>query len=529
VAAWAGCLTIVQNKLLLPGGAPLSGLDGQGRPIPGREVTIVLVANGFVDADQYEILSTFTALPDPTGTYQVDLVPQSQIDPTGTHYEVTHPGGEVLSFVVSDAAGPLWLRDLLVENPSSPSPVIAGVTSAQLSTAIAGANSYADTAASTAQTNAESFATTAATQAKDWRGNELAKFDPTRDTRDLVALWRFTDLSGNPGDAVGHVSCKAHRGGDLMNDIAATTSVVLGSGTPSGAATLRTSATSMLANRNFGNWDNPAWGYPAVGGEFTIAALCKGDSAAGLATTRFPVATVNKAGLFTQANDGRLSVGGPSQGAAGGASPCDDAWHMLVGRFSLGWTDVWCDAFLQNGAIRGGTSSYLTAQANQGATSLTTNVSYASGAVIGVGTPGTESYEIVTASGASTGSAGAYSTPIAATPTKAYHPNGEQLLPLSSPARILPGPTQLRSIGIGGSPGNLATSAWVGEFAEVAIWRRNLYPDEILAYTAARFTACGIDTSGLPAAQGMAPYLELATDANGQSVTFFDPNRNVIT
>lgn len=48
-----------------------------------------------------------------------------QIDPTGTHFAVKHPGGEVLSFVVSDAAGPLWLKDLRVNNPAALSSDVA--------------------------------------------------------------------------------------------------------------------------------------------------------------------------------------------------------------------------------------------------------------------------------------------------------------------------------------------------------------------------------------------------------------------
>ena len=111
-------MTVVQHTLI----------DAAGRPIVGRTVPIRLASNGYVQAGHAEVISTTYVVTDATGTYSADLTPQSQIDPAGTHYEVTHPGGEILSFVVSDAAGPLWVRDLLVSNPAAPSSVAVGLT-----------------------------------------------------------------------------------------------------------------------------------------------------------------------------------------------------------------------------------------------------------------------------------------------------------------------------------------------------------------------------------------------------------------
>lgn len=129
-------MTIVQHQLI----------DALGNPLVNVRVPIRLATNGYTSGGHAEIVRTVTVTTDATGTYQADLTPQSQIDPAGTHYEVTHPSQtpgasitEVLSFVVSDDAGPLWLRDLLVDNPAQPSPLVAGVAEI-----VAGANVTVD-------------------------------------------------------------------------------------------------------------------------------------------------------------------------------------------------------------------------------------------------------------------------------------------------------------------------------------------------------------------------------------------------
>jgi hypothetical protein len=111
-------VTVVQHTLT----------DAAGGALAGHTVPVRLVGSGFTNSGAAEIIRATYPVTDATGLYSMDLAPQSGIDPAGTHYEVTHPGGEVLSFVVSDAAGPLQLRDLLVSNPAQPSPVVAGAS-----------------------------------------------------------------------------------------------------------------------------------------------------------------------------------------------------------------------------------------------------------------------------------------------------------------------------------------------------------------------------------------------------------------
>ena len=101
--------------------------DAANNPLPNTTVQIRLATGtGFGQGGNSLILENTYVTSDATGLCSVPLTPQSQIDPTGTHYEIDHPAGDTLSFVVSDAVGPLWLRDLLVANPASPSPVQVG-------------------------------------------------------------------------------------------------------------------------------------------------------------------------------------------------------------------------------------------------------------------------------------------------------------------------------------------------------------------------------------------------------------------
>jgi hypothetical protein len=116
-------MTIVQHALDRPGGAPWDNAP----------VKIVLKNNGYTAAGTRETLGVRMVYTSSAGAYSVDLTPQSQIDPwnaitqTGTYYEVTHPDGEVLDFVVNDLPGPLQLRSLLVTSPSAPSSIQAGI------------------------------------------------------------------------------------------------------------------------------------------------------------------------------------------------------------------------------------------------------------------------------------------------------------------------------------------------------------------------------------------------------------------
>lgn len=361
---------------------------------------------------------------------------------------------------------------------------------------------------------------------RDWRGNRIDRFDPMRDLRDLAALWRFTDLdpgSHAVGDNFYQHYCKANRGGDLLNDTSNVNPVKVGSGL-NGRVTIRTSATDMLCNLNFGVAGDLAWGYPPIEGEYTLAALFKADSSFGLGQQRTILSgtAYGKAQMYCATADGHLSIGGPFVSAQGGPSPCDDAWHLAVARVTPRWTDVWLDGYFLNGSIiAAGSMGALLVAVAQGATSCLLPFSFASGTVLNIGAPGTETYETVTTSGTPTGSGTNWTTTVSA--FKFPHAGGEKAV---AARQVSSAATLLRGIGVGGQPGQHATTM-VGEFAEVMVLRRPLFPDEILAYTLDRFTTFGLDTSHFPTKQGALSYSENVTDTGGQSVTVFDPNRGV--
>jgi hypothetical protein len=112
-------MAIVKNTLRLPGA---SGT------VVNRTVSISLVsgsAGGFVGSST-EILSKRYVQTDATGLWSIDLDPNSTLTPTNTYYTVQQ-FGETLSFVVPNTAGPFWLKDILVQSPSSPSGLVVGV------------------------------------------------------------------------------------------------------------------------------------------------------------------------------------------------------------------------------------------------------------------------------------------------------------------------------------------------------------------------------------------------------------------
>lgn len=112
-------MTAIFNTLVNPDGAAL----------PGRNVTLQLVTAGFIDGDHSEILRTAYATTDVTGRYEFDDVePNAAIVPAGTYYLLREAGQEELwTIVVPDSPTALWVKDLLVDNPPSPTPVVAGV------------------------------------------------------------------------------------------------------------------------------------------------------------------------------------------------------------------------------------------------------------------------------------------------------------------------------------------------------------------------------------------------------------------
>jgi len=120
-------VTIVRNTLSDPGQAATVN----------RPITVRLASAGFRPGDESQIVSVATVRSDAAGSYELDLVPNSQIDPAGTHYVIAHPDGTLWPIVVPDGSGPFWLRDILTEDPAAPGAVIAGLSEAQAADAVA--------------------------------------------------------------------------------------------------------------------------------------------------------------------------------------------------------------------------------------------------------------------------------------------------------------------------------------------------------------------------------------------------------
>lgn len=108
------------------------------QPAAFREVVVELVAGplgGFLPGGVHVIRATRTVT-DGTGAWSLDLTPQSAYDGE-THY-LAHVGtGTPLPFVVPDA-GPVTLRDCLVEVPGTVPPVIVGVRAIDVGTVTTG-------------------------------------------------------------------------------------------------------------------------------------------------------------------------------------------------------------------------------------------------------------------------------------------------------------------------------------------------------------------------------------------------------
>lgn len=110
-------------------------------PLRGKTVPIALVGGGFVPGEHSEIVEqSYPVTADGSGvlaagTLSVDLTPNSQITPSGTHYSAKVPGVVAWPFVVPDGTPPnvdgstrfWWLEDLLVTDPPTPGSVFFGV------------------------------------------------------------------------------------------------------------------------------------------------------------------------------------------------------------------------------------------------------------------------------------------------------------------------------------------------------------------------------------------------------------------
>jgi hypothetical protein len=110
-------MVVVQNRVK----------DASGDGIGGVLVTASLASPGYLD-DGTIVSSVSTTSAATTGLWSLDLPPNTDINPAGTHYRIRE-AGRTSAIVVPDAAGPLEMVDLLVAPPEDPDSVTVGVTS----------------------------------------------------------------------------------------------------------------------------------------------------------------------------------------------------------------------------------------------------------------------------------------------------------------------------------------------------------------------------------------------------------------
>lgn len=110
-------MVVIQNRVL----------DVSGDGIEGVQVTASLASPGYLD-DGTIISSVSTTSAATTGLWSLDLPPNTDINPAGTHYRIRE-AGRTSAIVVPDTAGPLEMVDLLVAAPDDPDSVTVGVTS----------------------------------------------------------------------------------------------------------------------------------------------------------------------------------------------------------------------------------------------------------------------------------------------------------------------------------------------------------------------------------------------------------------
>jgi len=104
--------------------------DAVGRPLRNHTVRVRLRANGnpFLANGQGEVIQETSVSTNNAGVWSADLTPQSQLEAAnGTYYEADERDGlrdgKVWTFQVPATGGPLWLRDVLIDDPALPSPV----------------------------------------------------------------------------------------------------------------------------------------------------------------------------------------------------------------------------------------------------------------------------------------------------------------------------------------------------------------------------------------------------------------------
>jgi hypothetical protein len=100
---------------------------GTASPVKGLSVTIRLNVLGFIDGGSTEKVNTRFVETDDDGVWSCELEANADIDPAGTYYTVHEGKIATWSIVVPPAGSPVNLRDILVDDPANPSPMVAGV------------------------------------------------------------------------------------------------------------------------------------------------------------------------------------------------------------------------------------------------------------------------------------------------------------------------------------------------------------------------------------------------------------------
>jgi hypothetical protein len=104
--------------------------DSAGRPLRSHTVRVRLRASGnpFLANGQGEVIQEHTVSTNNAGVWSADLVPQAELEAgNGTYYEADErdglKDGKVWTFQVPATGGPLWLRDVLIDDPDPATPV----------------------------------------------------------------------------------------------------------------------------------------------------------------------------------------------------------------------------------------------------------------------------------------------------------------------------------------------------------------------------------------------------------------------
>lgn len=107
-------------------------------PVVGATWKVRLVANdadpdigGFHPGDEYEIRGQTKAVSDEDGLIEIDLVPNSELEPANTYYLISENvkgSRATYAVIVPAGAGPFWLFTILADAPEAPDPLFLAST-----------------------------------------------------------------------------------------------------------------------------------------------------------------------------------------------------------------------------------------------------------------------------------------------------------------------------------------------------------------------------------------------------------------